>query len=431
MSKQLTFQETLRKVQNYMSTNFSMAFDGQNPERQKTQMLNYISKFIRDEEIEVIGMNQEQLLSKLWNEMVEYSFLTEYLNSSDIEEININSWEDVKITKADGSIISTEKFRNAEHAEDVIKRLLHASGMILDNAQPLVRGHLSNQIRITAIGNGVVDKSAGVACSIRIVNPKKLDKKDFVAFKTATDEMLEFISDMLRYDISQCVTGATGSGKTTVMQWILTTIPNHKRIYTIENGVREFNLVKKDAEGNVLNNVVHTVTRDSDDPKQVVDQEKLLEYALTFNPDIIVVGEMKSSEAFAAQEAARTGHAVVTTTHANGCEATYRRMVTLCKMKYDIDDNTLFKLVTEAFPIVLFTKKLEDKSRKIMEISECEILPNEEREIRTLYRYNITDNSMKDGKIKGEFEKVNTISKSLQKRLLDNGMPEHLIQKYL
>ena len=39
------------------------------------------------------------------------------------------------------------------------------------------------------------------------------------------------------------------------MSWILSTIPNEKRIFTIENGCREFDLVKEDAEGNVINNV--------------------------------------------------------------------------------------------------------------------------------------------------------------------------------
>ena len=78
------------------------------------------------------------------------------------------------------------------------------------------------------------------------------------------------------------------------MSWILSTIPNEKRVFTIENGCREFDLVKEDAEGNVLNNVVHTVTRFSDDPKQNYDQERLLEFALTCDPDVVCVGEMKS-----------------------------------------------------------------------------------------------------------------------------------------
>ena len=264
-----------------------------------------------------------------------------------------------------------------------------------------------------------------------IVNPKKLSRDDFISYGTATAEMLDFLTEVLRFGLSICVTGSTGSGKTTLMSWILSTIPNEKRIFTIENGCREFDLVKEDAEGNVINNVVHTVTRFSDDPKQNYDQERLLEFALTCNPDIVCVGEMKSAEAFAAQEAARTGHAVITTTHANSCKATYYRMVTLCTQKYDMGDKTLYNLVTEAFPIVLFVKKLEDNSRRVMEITECELLEDGTRQLHTLYRYHVSETSIEDGKVKvhGEFQKVSSISASLQKRLLENGMPPRLLER--
>jgi pilus assembly protein CpaF len=141
---------------------------------------------------------------------------------------------------------------------------------------------------------------------------------------------------------------------------------------------------------------------------------------------------MKSSEAFAAQEAARTGHSVITTTHANSCEATYNRMVTLCKTKYDINDKTLYNLVTEAFPIIAFVKKLEDSnnSRKIMEITECEILPDGTRKIHTLFRFQITENKIADGQtiINGKFVRVNAISESLQKRLRENGIPLDVLE---
>lgn len=40
---------------------------------------------------------------------------------------------------------------------------------------------------------------------------------------------------------------------------------------------------------------------------------------------------------------------------------------------------------------------------------------------------------MIDGKVKiiGKYEKVNHISKSLQKRLLENGMPKNILQKFV
>ncbi|SKC79991.1 CpaF/VirB11 family protein [Maledivibacter halophilus] len=428
-----SFTEILRSVQEYISNKYAVLISD-NPNEQKKQIKAYIAKFIRDYGYSIEGMTEQELVNKLYCEMAEFSFLTKYLFANDIEEININSYKDIKITYSDGRIIPTkEKFNSPGHAIDVIRRLLHQSGMILDNSQPVVRGHLSNKIRITVFGNGVIDPDKGIAVSIRIVNPRELKKEDFIKNKTATEEMLDFLSICLRYGVSNCITGATSSGKTTLMSWILSTVPKDKRIITIENGTREFDLVKEDEEGNVINNVIHTVTRYSEDEKQNIDQEKLLEFALTANPDVISVAEMKSAEAFAAQEAARTGHALTTTTHANSCEATYGRMVTLCKMRYDINDNTLYQLVTEAFPIVVFAKKLEDNTRKIMEITECVIHPKGKREVRTLYRYKVKENKIVDGKfvIAGEFEKVNNISESLQKRLLENGLPQDALKRFL
>ena len=426
-----TFPEVLAEIQEYLASKYSTLITD-NPEEQHQQITAYIAKYLNDYSLGVEGMSHEELIDKLYTEMAEFSFLTPYLFANDVEEININSWKDVKITYADGRVVPTkDRFQTPQHAVDVIRRLLHKSGMILDNSQPGVVGHLSNKIRITVLGNPLTDKEKGVAASIRIVNPKKLSRDDFISYGTATAEMLDFLTEVLRFGLSICVTGSTGSGKTTLMSWILSTIPNEKRIFTIENGCREFDLVKEDAEGNVINNVVHTVTRFSDDPKQNYDQERLLEFALTCNPDIVCVGEMKSAEAFAAQEAARTGHAVITTTHANSCKATYYRMVTLCTQKYDMGDKTLYNLVTEAFPIVLFVKKLEDNSRRVMEITECEILEDGTRQLHTLYRYHVSETSIQDGKVKvhGEFQKVSTISASLQKRLLENGMPPRLLER--
>lgn len=276
-----SFAEVLAQVQEYLASKYSTLITD-NPEEQRQQITAYIAKYLNDYSLGVEGMDHEALIDKLYTEMAEFSFLTPYLFASDVEEININSWKDTKITYADGRVIpSKERFQSPQHAVDVVRRLLHKSGMILDNSQPGVVGHLSNKIRITVLGNPLTDKGKGVAASIRIVNPKRLGQDDFVRYGTATAEMLDFLAAVLRFGLSICVTGSTGSGKTTLMSWILSTIPNEKRIFTIENGCREFDLVKEDAEGNVLNNVVHTVTRFSDDPKQNYDQERLLEFALT------------------------------------------------------------------------------------------------------------------------------------------------------
>ena len=88
-----------------------------------------------------------------------------------------------------------------------------------------------------------------------------MKKEDFVRGGTATGQMLDFLSECIRYGISVCVAGATSSGKTTLLGWLLTTIPDSKRIYSIENGSRELALVRRDEKGRVKNSVIHTLTR--------------------------------------------------------------------------------------------------------------------------------------------------------------------------
>lgn len=291
-------------------------------------------------------------------------------------------------------------------------------------------GHLSKNIRIAVLKTPLVDEDVGIAASIRIVNPQSLKKCDFVDGGTATEEMLDFLAECLRYGISICVAGATSSGKTTLAGWLLTTIPDNKRIFTIENGSRELALVRE-KDGKVTNSVIHTLTRFSENEKQNIDQDMLLDMALRFNPEIICVGEMRSSEAYTAQESARTGHTVLTTIHSNSCEATYSRMRTLCKRKYDMDDEVLMDLVTEAFPIVVFTKQLENKKRRLMEIMECEITRDGKRHFNSLFRYEITENRVEGDEfiINGTHQKVSGISESLKKRFLENGMPKDVLNR--
>ncbi len=425
------FGSVLKEVQEYISSKYAALLMDPDGDEVKEQIKRYMKKYIQDYRIAVNGMDMKTLIEKLYTEMVEFSFLTKYIFGTCIEEIDINSWRDIEVQYSDGRNEKLEEhFDSPDHAVNVVRRMLHVSGMVLDNASPAVLGHLSKNIRIAVLKSPLVDEDVGVAASIRIVNPQSMKKCDFVNGETATEEMLDFLAECIRYGISVCVAGATSSGKTTLAGWLLTTIPDSKRIFTIENGSRELDLVRE-KDGRVTNRVIHTLTRDSENQRQSIDQDTLLDMALRFNPEIICVGEMRSSEAYSAQEAARTGHTVLTTIHSNSCEATYRRMVTLCKRKYDISDETLMSLVTEAFPVIVFAKQLENKKRKIMEIMECEILPDGSRDFHTLYHYRITENRMEGDCffISGTHEKVSGLSAGLKKRFLENGMPKERLEQ--
>ena len=52
----------------------------------------------------------------------------------------------------------------------------------------------------------------------------------------------------------------------------------------------------REKDGRVCNSVIHTITRESENAKQNIDQDMLLDMALRYHPDIICVGEMRSAE---------------------------------------------------------------------------------------------------------------------------------------
>ena len=132
-------------------------------------------------------------------------------------------------------------------------------------------------------------------------------------------------------------------------------------------------------------------------------------------------------------DAARVGVAVLTTIHSSSSEGTYRRMVSLCKRAVDTPDDTLMGYVTEAYPIVVYCRQLENKERRITNISECEILPDGSRRLHKLYEYNITENRLEGDRfiIEGHHQKCEEMSESLQRRFIENGMPRGELEQFI
>ena len=416
--------------QSFIARNYSAAII----DKSKTEELKaYIGKYLYDTNYSVVGFDTKELVERLFEEMAEYSILTKHLADPDIEEININGWDDVALTHLDGRIEKAkEHFFSPTHAIDIVKKLLQHSGMIIDNAAPIAQGHLPNNTRVTALKEPIVDANRGIAVSIRMLHPQRVDRESLLQTESLTEEMLYFLEVCLRYGVSFVVAGRTSSGKTTLLNSLLGSIPDGKRIYTIESGARELSLIKRDQNGKVVNNVVHTLSRPSDKEAYDISQEDLVMAALRFDPDIICVGEMRDAEAHSAVEASSTDHTVVTTVHGGGGRYAHRRIAFLSQRRFPIDMKISMQQAALAFPVVVFAHKLEDNSRKVMDISECVVHDDGELEYRTLYRYKINSNEYKDGRfhIIGEFIKENTPSDYLCTKLLRGGIPQEILQKF-
>lgn len=433
--KNTDFLSLLALTQEYISEHYSGLLTSK---ENIIQLKSYIEKYIRDNEYGIEGYTLDELSERIFSEMARYSVITPYLESGEIEEININAWNDIAITYPDGRIEKIkETFHSPGHAVDIIKRLLQHSGMVIDNANPIAQGHLPPVVtrdgtkintRVTALKDPVVDKECGISVSIRFLHPQHIDAKELLRTNLATQEMMDFLCMCVRYGVSLVIAGATSSGKTTLLNALLQSVPVGKRIFTIESGSRELSLA-----GNKNGNVVQTLSRPNDNPAHDITQENLVVASLRFNPDIVAVGEMRDVECYSAVEASLTGHTVVSTVHSGAADGAHMRITLLCQKRFPIDFDTSLIQSGQAFPVVVFTHKLEDNSRKIMDISECEILSNGRRRYRRLYKYDITKNWRKENKtiIEGKFSKSGKMSETLMRKLVQNGVSQTQLNKYM
>ncbi len=438
------YRDVLQKVQQYMSKEYADLFSKQELTKEDTFLIKKnIENYLIQASINCNeSKNLTELTDRLYKDMVLYSFLTDYLSPEKVEElgleeINVDSWECIFLqTSKSGKIRLEEQFLSPQHAVDVITRMLRHSGMVIDDAKPVALGHIAKNVRIAVFKTPVLDEEIGVSCSIRIVSFSKLTRHNLVKeYETIPEIALDFLESCMRYGVSVCVAGETGSGKTGTVGYLLSSISADAdmRVLTVEEGSREFDLIRRDESGRVMNDVVHLLTRPSEIEKQNISQDYLLENILRYDPDIIGVGEMRSHEAITAAEASRTGHTVATTTHSYSAPDTYERLVELAQKVSRASEDALYRKMIGAFPIIVYQEKLTDGSRKVTEIIEGESYKNGELQYRTLWSYEITDNYIDENnqpKVVGSFIEGEKISDRLRSRLIKKGMAKSVADQY-
>ncbi len=371
-----------------------------------------IGEYVTAHQLRVGGMSMQTLADRLYGDMAGFGFLDKYISDPDIEEIDGNSWRDIEIVTRYGWHKASEHFLSPQHAEDTLRKMVRLGGLVLDGTNPIVDSYITQGIRISAMIPPITDRRSGAVFSIRRQRMAKITKQQLVEWQTATPEMLDFLSLCINYGVSIGLAGKTGSGKTTDIAYLLGAADKNKRIYTIEE-TRELDLFSTDDQGNAQNRVIHTCIRPSDLPNADVDMNDLLRKAMRFSPDIIAVAEMRGAEAMTAQEAARTGHVVVTSLHANSARKAYGRILSMCQMSgTNISTNILMGFVAEAFPVMVFKRQFPDGTRRIMEIVEATGVRDGVVQARTLFRFEAE---------MGKFMRVGGISEGLADTLLENG----------
>jgi flagellar protein FlaI len=126
---------------------------------------------------------------------------------------------------------------------------------------------------------------------------------------------------LVQYKANILITGGTASGKTTLLNALAFFIPPEARVVSIED-TREINLARE--------NWLPSVARTAIGMGKVgeVDLFALLRNSFRQNPDYVIVGEVRGKESFVLFQGMASGHASISTMHADSVDTVIKRLET-------------------------------------------------------------------------------------------------------
>ena len=256
--------------------------------------------------------------------------------------------------------------------------------------------------------------------------PPSLEK--LIGWHSVTIQQANFMKILAKTGLPIVICGATGSGKTVLLQSILNNRVPTRRLAVVEDQ-SELNARMRDENGIDKSNTIQFEARPTPPsgtaPLTFPTFSNVTMQLLRMTPRLIVLGEMRTDEIVSqAITAAYTGHGLYSTIHAENVEDCVTRMTKCVQATsngtpWDVNMQT----VCAAIPFIISQQRLDDGSRKMLEFSEIEgtimkdgkLMPK----VNTLFKF-ISDGQgihPEDGKLHGEFYQINKLSSKMMERL--------------
>ena len=213
----------------------------------------------------------------------------------------------------------------------------------------------------------------GICITIRKFLESSFSLPRLIEEESLTPEVAGLLTLAVRMRKNIVISGGTGSGKTSMLNALSAAIPRQERIIVIEDS-SELSLHQP-----------HTVYLEAqypdEDDQEPVSIRDLFVDSLRMRPDRIIIGEVRRGEALDLIQSMLSGHSgALTTVHANTPAASASRLETLCLMSDTaIPVHVARAQVASALDLVVQVGRLDDGSRRVITVSECLGLDDQQR----------------------------------------------------
>lgn len=294
-----------------------------------------------------------------------------------VAEIMVNTPDDIWIEQR-GKLSKLDLRLNPQYLENLVVRLAHMARNIGGEGALFTIYHWGLRIAATLPPTSSKGISLSIRRKVRIHVPlddyaKSASQRDTVSIPNPKSraELLTFLNTIVRQRKTILVAGGTSSGKTTFLNALLSCIPEHERLITIEDSPE-------------LEPTTRNCVRFISSETLGIDSKMLIKQCLRYRPDRIVVGEVRGAEALDMIDACNTGHdGSMTSIHANSPIEALERLETLVlRTGVPWPHSAIRQTISRAIHFIIQMRQNADGNRIIGEILRLDGLQTNQQEYR-------------------------------------------------
>jgi len=288
-----------------------------------TEYIDKTARLLIDElNIKISNETYSRLFYYLFRDFIGMNEVDPLLRDYYIEDIECNGIDTpvYVVHRVYRNMRTNLVYKDIDSLASFVEKLAQRSGRYISYAQPLLDGALPDGSRVNATYTKDVT-SRGPTYTIRKFTKIPWTPIQLISMNTLSPEMLAYFWILIQYKCSLLIAGGTASGKTTLLNALAFFIPPESRVVSIED-TREINLPRE--------NWLPAVARTSIGVGKIgeVDLFAILKNSFRQTPDYLIVGEVRGKEAFVLFQGMASGHASMSTMHADSVDTLIRRLQT-------------------------------------------------------------------------------------------------------
>lgn len=288
------------------------------------------------------------------------------LSEPGITDILVNGPNEVYVDRGSGLERIALRTGDESAVRRLATRLAAAAGRRLDDATPYVDVRLADGTRFHAVLSPVA--APGTCLSLRIPSRKVFGLDDLVACGSLPPAGVGVLRDLLDARLAFLISGGTGTGKTTLLNSLLSLVNTSERLVLVEDASElrpeHPHVVRLEARPPNVEGTGEITMRD------------LVRQALRMRPDRLVVGEVRGAEVVDLLSALNTGHeGGCGTVHANSASDVPARLEALGSLA-GLTRDALHSQISSALQAVIHLTRTTTGQRRVSEIRTITRLPN-------------------------------------------------------